>query len=151
MCILTGLTSVGLLNEICGQQDSMSGAQPTYSAFTFRVGILGLNTTLGLAGASPSAAPAFPPASDVRRMAAPIAMGAEDTVAAGRVIGDLLGPASAGALIPSCAFSATAGASTVSEGAGASTSWVGWASTGGGLFVGLKTFLGGISASRRLP
>lgn len=96
-----GLDICGPVKRDCDRYESSSGAQPTYSALTFRVGILGLNTTLGLAGASPSAAPAFAPASDVRRMAAPMAMGAEDTVAAGRVIGDLLGPASAGAFVPS--------------------------------------------------
>ena len=120
---------------------------PTYSAFTLRVGILGLNTTRGLAGASPSPVPNFTPASDVRRMAAPIAIGADDTVAAGRATGDLLGPASAGGFVPSCAASVTAGTSVVpvgSVGTGASVS-CGCASTGGGLFVGLNTFLGGMS------
>lgn len=120
--------------------------RPTYSALTLRVGILGLNTTRGFAGASPSAAPNFTPASDDLRMAAPIAIGAEDTVAEGCATGDLLGPASTGGFVSSCAVSVTAGASVVpvgSVGAGASAS-CGCASTGGGFFVGLKTFLGGM-------
>lgn len=102
-----------------------------YSAFTFRVGILGLNTTRGFAGASPPAPADFCPDSDVLRIDAPIAIGAEVTVAAGRVVeAAVLGPASACSCAPSSAFWTGAGASVGSVavdsgGAELSTSWDG--------------------------
>jgi hypothetical protein len=86
-----------------------------HSAFGFRVGILGLNTTFGLAGASPAAPPTFGFTSDALRIDAPIAIGADVTVAAGRELGTVvLGPGSACG-IASCSLGRGAEASVDSE------------------------------------